>query len=77
MLPLLRLAAKREHSNKTPNVGIMNISSKTASLEDNGMGKLYGSRLSKVKNCVLILFIISAKYNYFDSQTTCTLNFFC
>ena len=48
MLPLLREAAKQDRSENSPPVGVMNISSKTASFQDNHMGKLYGSRLSKV-----------------------------
>ena len=48
MLPLLRQAARQDHTENSPPVGIMNISSRTASLQDNSIGKLYGSRLSKV-----------------------------
>lgn len=51
MLPLLRQAAKQEHVDNSPPVGVVNISSRTASIQDNSMGKLYGSRLSKVRLC--------------------------
>ncbi|XP_066922686.1 C-signal-like [Clytia hemisphaerica] len=46
-LPLLRQAATNSSSTAMP-CGVLNISSRTGSIEDNGMGKLYGSRLSKV-----------------------------
>lgn len=71
MLPLLRQAAKQEHADNSPPVGVMNISSRTASFQDNSMGKLYGSRLSKV--CVfyflltgVTLFLMDCYFYYLN-----------